>query len=85
MNIKEKPGYLLHAVNYPKSKYTYNQALSSALKDYGKFDHYRQMPNFWRFTFIKKESIKKKGYDNYKTKILNNGVELILGYPNVRT
>ncbi len=76
--------YKLHAVIYPKEKYTYHQAYSNFTNEYSKnapLDHYTNMPNFWRFTTINtKEFLKRNKYTKYITKKLQNGVELILVY-----
>lgn len=60
---KTNSNYHLHAVNYPKNTFTYQQAHSHYLKDFNeKIDHHSSMPHFWRFTTIyTKEWLKKNG------------------------
>lgn len=74
--------YKLHAINFPKSKFTYHEAIKYYTEKFNeKRDHYTNLPHFWRFTTIyTKEWLKKNGYNNYITKILPNGIELIITY-----
>jgi hypothetical protein len=76
--------YKLHAVQFPTSKMTYNQARSAYAKDFGEIpiDHYsNRTGQFYRFTTIyTKEWLKRNGYKKYITKVLPSGTQLILVY-----
>jgi len=82
MPLREKPlkedltkKNILHAILFPKSKFTLNDAKKWLETHNYNYIHNRQTKNIWRFRI--KEQI--KGY-NFFTKILNNGVELIFMY-----
>jgi hypothetical protein len=66
---------ILHAVLFPKSKFTLNDAKNWLNTHNYNYIHNRQTKNIWRFRI--KEQI--KGY-NFFTKNLNNGVELVFMY-----
>ena len=73
--------YKLHAINFPKEKFTYNQARSRFVSFGQKLDHYTNYPNFWRFTTVyTKEWLKKNKYNKYRTKELPDGTQLVLTY-----
>jgi hypothetical protein len=76
--------YKLHAVQFPTSKMTYNQARSAYSKDWADIpiDHYsNRTGDFYRFTTIyTKEWLKRNGYTKYITKVLPSGTQLILVY-----
>lgn len=82
MPIKEKPlredmkkMSILHAILFPKDKYSLNDAKKWLKDNNYDYIHNRQTKNIWRFRI--KEQI--KGYDFF-TKILNNGIELVFMY-----
>lgn len=82
MPVREKPlkedqgkRNILHAILFPKDKYSLNDAKKWLETHNYNYIHNRQTKNIWRFRI--KEQI--KGY-NFFTKILSNGVELIFMY-----
>lgn len=68
----EKKMTILHAILFPKSKFSLNDAKKWLESHNYKYIHNRQTKNIWRFRI--KEQI--KGY-NFFTKILDNGVEFV--------
>jgi len=75
--LKEDMGKktLLHAILFPKSKFTLEQSKEWLNKNNYKYIHNRQTKNIWRFRI--REQIK-----NYKfyTYTLNNDIELVFMY-----
>lgn len=63
---------ILHAVLFPKNKFSLNDAKNWLETHNYNYIHNRQTKNIWRFRI--KEQI--KGY-NFFTKTLSNGVELV--------
>lgn len=61
---------MLHAVNFPKTKFTYHKAIQYYTENYNEpRDHYTNMANFWRFTTIyTKEWLKKMDILNIELK-----------------
>jgi hypothetical protein len=75
--------YKLHAVMYPKNKFTYNEARSKFSKDFSDFklDHYTNYENFWRMTTEWTTPwLKRNSYTVFRTKVLPDGVQLNLAY-----
>jgi len=68
----EKKLTILHAILFPKSKFTLEQSKKWLESHNYKYIHNRQTKNIWRFRI--KEQI--KGY-GFFSKILENGVELV--------
>lgn len=82
MPIREKPlkedqakKNILHAILFPKDKYSLNDAKEWLKNHNYRYIHNRQTKNIWRFRI--KEQIKDY---NFFTKVLNNGVELVFMY-----
>jgi hypothetical protein len=75
--LKEDRGKktLLHAILFPKSKFTLQQAKEWLNKNDYKYIHNRQTKNIWRFRI--REQIKDYKFYTYR---LNNGVELVYMY-----
>jgi hypothetical protein len=63
---------ILHAILFPKLKFSLNDAKKWLENHNYKYIHNRQTKNIWRFRI--KEQI--KGYDFF-TKVLDNGIELV--------
>lgn len=76
--LKEDEGKrsILHAILFPKDKYSLNDAKKWLDAHNYKYIHNRQTKNIWRFR-IKTEI---KDY-KFFTKVLNNGVEMVFMYP----
>jgi len=82
MSILDKPlkedknkKSLLHAILFPKSKFTLEQSKEWLKKNNYKYIHNRQTKNIWRFRI--REQIKDYKFYTYK---LNNGVEMVYMY-----
>ena len=75
--LKEDEGkrVLLHAILFPKSKFTLEQSKDWLKIHNYKYIHNRQTKNIWRFRI--REQIKNYNFYTYK---LNNGVELVFMY-----
>jgi len=66
---------ILHAILFPKNKFSFDEARSWIKNHNYKYIHNRQTKNIWRFRI--KEQI--YGYKFY-TKVLNNGIEFVYMY-----
>ena len=82
MSILDKPlkedknkKSLLHAILFPKSKFTLEQSKEWLKKNNYKYIHNRQTKNILRFRI--REQIKDYKFYTYK---LNNGVEMVYMY-----
>jgi len=73
--------YKLQSIVIPMTAMSESGAKKWAKNHYGKTINKMDItPNTYRFRVISADVLKKKGYKHFKTKVLTNGVELILAY-----
>jgi len=72
--------YKLQSILFPKNKFTYEQATQFLSNHKFKNKGVDEKENFYRFRQLSTDYLKRLGYTNYKTKVLNNGIELIIAY-----
>ena len=77
--MKQPKHYKLSTIIIPKKSFTEEQAIDFVKNNF-KYKKIKQTKKFYFFRQNTPAHLKKLGYTNYKTKILPNKVEVVIGY-----
>ena len=74
--------YKLHTILFDKNKNSLRDVIEFIVKHNYKIKKIHEQKNFYRVRQESKESLKKTGYDDYKTVVIDpiKNIQLILGY-----
>jgi hypothetical protein len=74
--------YKLHTILFDKHKNSLPDVIQFILKHNYKIKKIHEQKNFYRVRQLSKEQLKKTGYDDYRTVIVDpkKNIQLILGY-----
>jgi hypothetical protein len=74
--------YKLHTILFDKNKNSLRDVIEFIVKHNYKIKKIHEQKNFYRVRQESKESLKKTGYDDYRTIVIDpkKNIQLILGY-----
>jgi hypothetical protein len=74
--------YRIQSVLIDNRKYNLQEAVDFLVKNNFKYSKVDKTLNFWRFRQFEPAELRRKGFNTYINKKLNNGIGYIIAYKN---